>query len=107
MPLISSFRAEKVIDRMKDTIDSYHRQFELIMNMLKEEVSLYVILPCLFKLVSLQGEKSNDILRFLTFRLDFNDFHSQRLHGANSQEPALSPLKPEDYDDFLHRSSFK
>jgi hypothetical protein len=62
-----------------------------------------------------QGEKSNDILRFLTFRLDFNDFHANHLSGTSSggmnggagETDLISPLRNEDFDDFLSRANMK
>jgi hypothetical protein len=36
---LSFFVSEKIVDKMTDTINNYHKQFELIMNLLKEEVS--------------------------------------------------------------------
>ena len=47
--------------------------------------------------LSQQGEKAGEILRFLTFRLDFNDFYSlQRAQGAVTGLTSTPPahLKP-------------
>lgn len=49
-----------LITRLDEAVRDYSGQFDLLMAMLKE-----------------QGEKAGEILRFLTFRLDFNDYHAK------------------------------
>lgn len=48
-----------LINRLDESMKDYSIQFDLMMDMLKE-----------------QGEKAGEILRYLTFRLDFNNYHS-------------------------------
>ena len=50
-----------MVSRIDEAVKEYSAQFDKLMFMLKE-----------------QGEKAGEILRFLTFRLDFNDFHAQQ-----------------------------
>eukprot|EP01039_Chlorochromonas_danica_P001201 gene1202-1311_t len=55
-----------LVSRIDETVKEYSAQFDVLMTMLKEE-----------------GEKSGEILRYLTFRLDFNDYHTlQKAKGA-------------------------
>lgn len=54
------------MSRIDETVKEYSAQFDVLMTMLKDE-----------------GEKSGEILRYLTFRLDFNDYHKlQSAKGA-------------------------
>lgn len=48
-----------LVSRIEETVRDYTAQFDALMSALRD-----------------QGEKDSDILRYLTFRLDFNDFHS-------------------------------
>lgn len=51
-----------VITRLDEAAKDYSQQFDSLMSMLRE-----------------QGEKAGDISRFLALRLDFNEYHEQRM----------------------------
>jgi len=62
-----------VISRLDEAVREYSAQFDKIMGMLKD-----------------QDEKVADFVRFLTFRLDFNDYHATNKRAGLSME-ANSP----------------
>jgi hypothetical protein len=66
----------QLVTRIDETVKEYSRQFDALMQTLKEE-----------------GEKAGDILRFLTFRLDFNNHHQQqRAQGSGVGLTATPPV---------------
>ena len=44
--------------------------------------------------VCVQGEKAGEILRYLTFRLDFNDYHQQQREAASAGRGNVVGVSP-------------
>jgi gamma-tubulin complex component 3 len=71
-----------LVTRLDESVKDYSIQFDILMSMLKD-----------------QGEKAGEMVRFLTFRLDFNEYYQQQKKiGANialtSTPPILPPQQP-------------
>lgn len=71
-----------LVTRLDESVKDYSIQFDILMSMLKD-----------------QGEKAGEMVRFLTFRLDYNEFYQeQKKIGANialtSTPPVLPPQQP-------------
>jgi len=71
-----------LVTRLDESVKDYSIQFDILMSMLKE-----------------QGEKAGEMVRFLTFRLDFNEYYQNtKKIGANialtSTPPIIPPQQP-------------
>lgn len=76
---------EHIVERLDETVSEYNRQFDELTGLLNE-----------------QGEIAGEILRFLTFRLDFNGFHNfsdgRNVTGQLSTENVRKAYDYQDYD---------
>jgi len=78
-----------MITRLEDAAEDYNKQFDLIMNLLIDQVSMNfddhcqcAVTSCLCVCVCMKGDAANDFVKHLTFRLDFNEYHSARARAA-------------------------
>ena len=56
-----------LVARLDENIKDYHLQFDLLMTMLRDGLATEKV-----------GTAARDIVRFLSFRLDFNEFHANK-----------------------------
>lgn len=66
-----------VITRLEDAAVDFNTRFDDIMITLKE-----------------QSEQASDLLRYLTFRLDFNEYHSSSQQKIRTMQSANAYIQP-------------